>query len=655
MAGEIRGYTEQVIPEKVVYTGRDTSTANTIVDNSTYEIGVEINPDLLKKSVYNEDGSINVVNEDGRSKVSVNISSKEGNQLSKQDDGLYSFLDTDDFATTEELEGAYQELQNNIDLKQDNLTAGWGIRIQKQEDDTVISVIGSGGQGTLDYRDLYYKPQINGVELDGNKTNEEIGIVIPDVSDFTTYQYVDEGLATKKDDFVIKAGQGISVDEDSSGNVTISNTQTSAEWGNIQGNILEQTDLQSELNNKVDKVTGYGLSQNNFSDLLKSKLDSIESGAQINVQADWEESDPDSDSFILNKPSINNGTLTIQVNSDTIDTFTANDSNDVTVNLSVPTDTGDLTNGAGYITCGTVSQPTFTGDESTITLTGTPTGTVEISTGSDSSSYTPSGEISTPVFTGTQGSISVSGIPTGNISFDIGSGNVNYTPAGTVSTPNFTGSTGEVSVAGTPTGNVIITSTELSSGDEPTYTPEGTISINPVVELNTTTVKPVSSVGSLAQCSMPTLSFDPGTDLDDNLVISWTNGSYVQGTLPSLGEDVTVATGVKTVSASGTFTGEGTKLNATFTGNSLLSTGSFTPEGSVSQPTFNGTGVDLEASFTGTSFESTGTYTPTGIISKPTFTGTEVELVGSFTGDTLELSNTYTPSGTVSQPEFIGN
>lgn len=46
---------------------------------------------------------------------------------------------------------------------------------------------------------------------------------------------------------------------------------------------------------------------------------------------------------------IGNGTLTIQKNGSTIDSFGANDTGNTTVNISVPTDTGDLTNNAGYI------------------------------------------------------------------------------------------------------------------------------------------------------------------------------------------------------------------------------------------------------------------------------------------------------------------
>jgi len=51
-----------------------------------------------------------------------------------------------------------------------------------------------------------------------------------------------------------------------------------------------------------------------------------------------------------NIPTVNNATLTIQKNGTTVNTFTANASSDVTANITVPIDTGDLTNGAGYIT-----------------------------------------------------------------------------------------------------------------------------------------------------------------------------------------------------------------------------------------------------------------------------------------------------------------
>lgn len=49
-------------------------------------------------------------------------------------------------------------------------------------------------------------------------------------------------------------------------------------------------------------------------------------------------------------PTVNDATLTIQKNGTTVQTFTANQATNATANITVPTDTADLTNGAGYIT-----------------------------------------------------------------------------------------------------------------------------------------------------------------------------------------------------------------------------------------------------------------------------------------------------------------
>jgi hypothetical protein len=58
--------------------------------------------------------------------------------------------------------------------KQDKLTAGDGIEI---DENNVISTKVNGG--TTDYKQLANKPKINGIELIGNKTTDELGIVIP--------------------------------------------------------------------------------------------------------------------------------------------------------------------------------------------------------------------------------------------------------------------------------------------------------------------------------------------------------------------------------------------------------------------------------------------------------------------------------------------
>lgn len=76
------------------------------------------------------------------------------------------------------------------------------------------------------------------------------------------------------------------------------NSESSYRTGNINitptniglGNVDNTSDLdkpvstaqQIALDKKVDKVTGYGLSKNDFTDILKNKLDGIAEGAQVN-------------------------------------------------------------------------------------------------------------------------------------------------------------------------------------------------------------------------------------------------------------------------------------------------------------------------------------------------------------------------------------
>ena len=55
---------------------------------------------------------------------------------------------------------------------------------------------------------------------------------------------------------------------------------------------------------KVDKVTGKGLSENDFTNADKSKLNGIAAGAEVNVQADWAQGNTGADDYIKNKPTI---------------------------------------------------------------------------------------------------------------------------------------------------------------------------------------------------------------------------------------------------------------------------------------------------------------------------------------------------------------
>lgn len=56
----------------------------------------------------------------------------------------------------------------------------------------------------------------------------------------------------------------------------------------------------SQLNRKVDKEEGSSL----MTTAQANKLEGIESGAEVNVQANWNETDTTSDAYILNKPTL---------------------------------------------------------------------------------------------------------------------------------------------------------------------------------------------------------------------------------------------------------------------------------------------------------------------------------------------------------------
>lgn len=84
-------------------------------------------------------------------------------------------------------------------------------------------------------------------------------------------------LATKQD--VLIAGEGLEILEDG----TINNTQTSAEWGNVIGNILDQEDLTTILLTKANvDETAYELTYEDSVLTLKNKNGDVLSSIELN-------------------------------------------------------------------------------------------------------------------------------------------------------------------------------------------------------------------------------------------------------------------------------------------------------------------------------------------------------------------------------------
>lgn len=242
-------------------------------------------------------------------------------------------------------------------------------------------------------------------------------------------------------------------------------------------------------------------------------------------------------------------------------------------------------------------------------------------------SHTPAGTVSKPTFTGTEATISTE-----------------YTPVGTVSKPTFTGS--EVT-SGTPAGTTP-TSTVASSTHTHKYTPAGTVSkptftgsaVTSEAPSGTTTVYSITDVGTLPSCTYtaPSASYTApslSTTVENHcLKLTFSPGShsfnpgshsFSAGKLPTKGSGVSVATGTHThsVTAAGsvsqpTFTGteaSTTSITGTTSVASSTHTHKVTASGSVSQPTFTGTKATISTK-----------YTPAGSVSQPTFTGTAATL-----------------------------
>ena len=113
----------------------------------------------------------------------------------------------------------------------------------------------SGAPNSNDYEKMNHKPQINGVELVGNRTSEELGLG----GDYVTRQELADGLKSK-----------------------------------------------------VDAEEGKGLSSHDFSSEEKEKLEGIEAGAQKNVPVPAKVSELENDSGYQTKEQVEGKFRTVE-------------------------------------------------------------------------------------------------------------------------------------------------------------------------------------------------------------------------------------------------------------------------------------------------------------------------------------------------------
>ena len=245
--------------------------------------------------------------------------------------------------------------------------------------------------------------------------------------------------------------------------------------------------------------------------------------------------------------------------------------------------------------------------------------------------YTPSGTVSQPTFTGTSSTVTIT-------AENNNSGN--YQPAGTISGGVFTGSNTTFTGKFTPSGNITTTTattenktatvSKAASGTA-TYTPQGSVEA-PAISVktagSTTTVKNPTSV----TVAKTVIAAAPGTTAPDNS-LTYYSVSNETLSLYQLGyttgdsittNNVTVKTGDAAYEATApTFTGTGARLVTDNIAVPKTYTSTFNgTEGNVSTSgTPNGSNSSI--SFTGTKVQISGTTTANGTVSQPTFTGTQ--------------------------------
>lgn len=207
------------------------------------------------------------------------------------------------------------------------------------------------GGGTYDYERLRNKPSINDVELIGNKTSEELGLASSqqglladsalqpndNISELVNNVGYITGITSS--DIQTALGYIPYSAENPSGFITISalNGYATENWVGQQG-YLTSSDLLGYATEQWVNNQGFIKGINNtdvISALGYTPYDNSNPAGYITSES---------------LPTVNNSTITIQKNGSDIESFNLNQPTNETINITVPTQTSDLTNNSGFIT-----------------------------------------------------------------------------------------------------------------------------------------------------------------------------------------------------------------------------------------------------------------------------------------------------------------
>ena len=146
---------------------------------------------------------------------------------------------------------------------------------------------------------IAYGAEVN-VQSDWNTVDDSLDSFIrnkPDLSIFATRTELDGRLQGKQDK--LTAGNNIVIDANNVISAT-ADPQVQADWAQSDSSAVDY--IKNKPSNLVQDAD-YVHTDNNFTDADKNKLLEIEPGAEVNVQADWAQTDTSADDYIKNKPA----------------------------------------------------------------------------------------------------------------------------------------------------------------------------------------------------------------------------------------------------------------------------------------------------------------------------------------------------------------
>ena len=182
-----------------------------------------------------------------------------------------------------DLQECCEEVHEELDTKltKDNILAGRNVEVDISGDDVIIH-----SDATVDLSNYYNKVEIDEMLSDIEGLEFVLVDTLTATGESGKIYLLKIAGSTNREEYIWVNNQWELIGDTA---VDLSNYYNKTEVNNL-------------LNTKVDKVTGKGLSTNDYTNAEKTKLAGIEAGAEVNVQSDWNQTDSTKDDFIKNKP-----------------------------------------------------------------------------------------------------------------------------------------------------------------------------------------------------------------------------------------------------------------------------------------------------------------------------------------------------------------